>query len=611
MSLSAMARQWLAAAAVLLAGIAGTPAVAAATVSAGYSHTCAVTSVGDPLCWGGAPVQGLADQQVVDIRAGRDFSCALLQSGAVRCWGKNDRFQLGTAAGAAPGQPVGGLSGAVQVAAGERHACARTGGGDVYCWGEAAQGQLGGAAGSAPSAVAVKVPGLSGALQVAAAQASTCAVLQGGVVACVGAGSLLAGADADPGTPRIVPGVNDASSVAVSATHGCLVRAGGQVACWGRNANGELGTPASAATAAVPVEVPGLGGPVQAVAAGTGFSCALLASGTLACWGSNASGQLGTGYPLNTSQAPAPVVGILKALSLSAGAQHVCAVLEGDYVNCWGNGENNRLSIASCDLSSAYYPGFSYTRGPMFNNAGCLNSGPAVTPYAVATLGPNRDIELVMRWASKTMPDLFPGDYFSELFNTIPNFWLSNYRNGRYLAVNAHGTPKLVFMGPESGDAMVDLGPLTGWVRAALEGMAAQSGLELMAQPYISGFYVPMCRLIVPYAVRGTAGGALPAGFKPISIRVETDGGQIADVPLREGERWNMLTTDTDWLTLNRHQPGQPIPAGMKAEPVYRGVADGCIAGLPTSGKARVSLLYTVDGKKGLLRVQAYIGTVS
>lgn len=357
--------------------------------------------------------------------------------------------------------------------------------------------------------------------------------------------------------------------------------------------------------------MPGLGGPAQAVATGAGFSCALLQSGSLACWGKNTSGQLGTGYPLNASQAPAPVVGILKALSLSAGAEHICAVLEGGYVNCWGNGANNRLAVASCDLFSAYYPGFTYARGPSFNNAACGSSGPAVTPYAVDRLGPNRDIELVLRWAGRTLPKTFPGDYFSALFDSIPNFWLSDYRNGRYLAVNAHGTPKLVFMGPESGNAMVDLGPLTDWVRLALEGTAAQSGLQLMAQPYISGFYIPFCRLIVPFAVRGTATGALPEGFTPISIRVDTDDGHSAQIDLPRGERWTMLTIDTDWLTLNPHQPGQPIPAGMRAEPVYRGAADTCIPGFTTSAQASVTLLYSVGGMKGQLRVRTYVSSVS
>ncbi|WP_370877015.1 RCC1 domain-containing protein [Acidovorax sp. A1169] len=503
MSLSGIAGQWVAAIGFLFASLVCTPA-AATTVSAGYSHSCAASSTKAPQCWGTlAAPQWLTGRDYIDIQSGRDFSCALHKSGTVSCWGNNDYFQLGIPTGATPGQSVSGLPAAVQVAVGERHACARTHGRDVYCWGDAGRGQLGTAAGSAASAVAVKVPGLSGAVQVAAAQASTCAVLQGGAVACVGAGSLLAGADSDPGTPRTLPGIGDAVRLAVAEGHGCLVRSGGQVVCWGRNASGELGTTASPAIAAVPVEVPGLGGPAQAVATGAGFSCALLQSGTLACWGKNTSGQLGTGYPLNAAQAPAPVVGILKALSLSAGAEHTCAVLEGGYVNCWGNGANNRLSIASCDLSSAYYPGFTYARGPSFNNAACGSTGPAVTPYAVDKLGPNRDIELVMRWAGRTLPDVFPGDYFSELFDNIPNFWLSNYRNSRYLAVNMHGTPKLIFLGPESGNAMVDLGPLIDWVRP-INPITPYIGQWVLTtnQPYY-----PPCTIDVRHATDDSSAG--------------------------------------------------------------------------------------------------------
>lgn len=439
---------------------------AATTVSAGATHSCSVSNAGASSCWGSLTTS-LASRDAIDVRAGRDFSCALLKSGSVSCWGKNDLFQLGTASGDPVGQQVAGLTGAVQIAAGDTHACALTSAGDVYCWGDGSSGQLGEPA-RAVSATAVRVAGLSNAANVSAGKGSTCAVLKDGTAACLGSGSQLAGADSEPRTPKILPGFNDVTGISTYESHGCLVRTGGQVACWGSNTNGQLGSAASNAAISAPVDVAGIGGAAQAVSVGKGYSCAVLNSGAISCWGANDKGQLGTGYPLSASQAPRQVVGITNARTVSTGAEHACAVLDGDFVNCWGAPGNDRLGIDACYTTGAEYPGFAYQKGPIFNNGACLASATgAITPYAVRNLGPNNDMALVLNWAGRTMPSVFPGSFFPEFFTYVPNFFLADYKNRRYLAITANGTPKLVFMGPESADTIIDLGPLSDWAREA------------------------------------------------------------------------------------------------------------------------------------------------
>ncbi|MES2612048.1 MAG: regulator [Pseudomonadota bacterium] len=582
----------------------------ATTVSAGYSHTCSTSADNVARCWGSQQTQGMDAFRMDDVQAGRDFSCALGRLGTVSCWGtRNDAGQLGTQQTYPSGlQVVRGLQDVRQIAVGERHACALAQAGTVYCWGDASQGQQGEPARTAV-ADATPVAALANVQSIAAGNGVTCAVQRDGRVVCLGAGSGLAGAAEAPLTPRQVPGISDARAVSVFDGHACVLRAQGSVACWGRNDHGELGTAASAPHT-TPVEVAGLPGAAKAVSAGKGFTCALMGGdgGTLQCWGSNASGQLGTGWPFKASQAPTQVVGISNALSVSAGAEHACAVLDGGYVNCWGAPGNDRLGIGLCDTHTAIYPGVTYER-PYFNNAGCLASMGAITPHAVMGLGPNHDIELVLRWAHTALPGVF--STAPLYWDYIANYHQHNYADGRAAAVNVHGTPRLLFVGPESGGQVADLGPLAHWVRQAMEGMAAHSGLQLMAQPYMPIQSVPYCQLIVPFAVRGTQAGALPAGLRPISIRVETDNGKVAEIPVAEGEHWTLLTTDTDWLTLHTRTPGQPIPAGMKEEPVYRGVARGCVPGFTTSANASVTFFYTVGGQKGQLRVRAIVGSVS
>ena len=135
-------------------------------VTAGSTHTCAVTSGGDAFCWGSnsdgrlgdgttddrAPptsVAGLADTPIVAISAGFNHTCALTAAGGVSCWGGNASGQLGNGETAESGTPVlvsGLSSGVVSVSSGGFHTCALTQDGQVLCWGENVFGQVAAAA---------------------------------------------------------------------------------------------------------------------------------------------------------------------------------------------------------------------------------------------------------------------------------------------------------------------------------------------------------------------------------------------------------------------------------------------------------------------------------
>ena len=456
--------------ALFVAGGLGSPAFAwepQARISSGYDTSCAVSERGLAECWGAVPLRPTGFGAAVDVKAGQGFNCALLPSGAVSCFGKLGSFDYGLpGAGASSttlGTPIAGVAQAVELAVGATHACARTAAGQVHCWGDASQGQLGAAAGASP-AQAVPIHAWTGVAKIAAGRHVTCAVLQGGAVSCLGSGSLLAGADADPATPRRVPFVSDATDVSIFDGHGCVLRAGGQLACWGRNATGALGVPAGADAIGTIVDVPDLGGAATAIATGEAFSCARLQGGALKCWGSNASGQLGIGHGKSTATPQSGhVLGISDALAVSAGQTHACAVLDGGYVNCWGSSQGTNQGF--CHDREVFYPGEPYEDKAVPSNC---ETGIQYTPMAVTGIGPAADYYYLRRAVRETFPNETSSGFDMDDSLGIPyikNYKWSIFRTGNALGINGHGTPHLFFQGPTRTSEILDLGPLADWMR--------------------------------------------------------------------------------------------------------------------------------------------------
>jgi hypothetical protein len=131
-----------------------------------------------------------------------------------------------------------------------------------------------------------------------------------------------------------LPSLNRGATLAAGFSHSCALLADGRVQCWGGNQNGQLGNGSKTDFSYVPVAVSGITTAV-AVAAGGDHTCALLANGTVQCWGENRFGQLGTGN-LNKSAVPVTVIGITNAVAVTAGWEHSCAILSDGRVTCWG-----------------------------------------------------------------------------------------------------------------------------------------------------------------------------------------------------------------------------------------------------------------------------------
>jgi len=191
-----------------------------------------------------------------DVSIGSYHSCVLRSGRSMNCMGRNDAGQLGT--GDVIWHSISwvvapmGASHPTALAVGDSHTCAvfpAVGGSMVSCWGDHSVGQLGGRS---------------------------------------GAGTLV---------PRTVGGIEPSvATLEAGANHTCTIVAGesrrNQVRCWGDNSFLQCGESAARPTENPP-SVEGTVGAEQ-VTAGNSHSCALLAAGSVVCWGQNRRGQLGS-----------------------------------------------------------------------------------------------------------------------------------------------------------------------------------------------------------------------------------------------------------------------------------------------------------------------------
>jgi alpha-tubulin suppressor-like RCC1 family protein len=288
----------------------------------------------------GAGGAGLAP---IAVSAGGEYTCVTLPDGTGQCTGRNQFGQHGngTVTDSTVLDPIS-LATATHVSAGDEFACALLMNGTVKCWGLGESGQRGDGSFSTFALTPVDVIGLTGATALATGYGQACVLLGDGTMRCWGEnreGQLGNGTTATPGTARpvVVVGIAGATAIATGAYHTCALLSDGTVKCWGRNGQGQLGN-GTLNSSSTPVQVETGFGPlsgVTAIAGGGAHTCALLANGTVRCWGDNIEGQLGDGTTLGKPNG-IQVTGINSAVAISAGWQHTCAILSDGTARCWG-----------------------------------------------------------------------------------------------------------------------------------------------------------------------------------------------------------------------------------------------------------------------------------
>ena len=160
--------------------------------------------------------------------------------------------------------------------------------------------------------------------------------------------------------PRATPSA--VTQISAGEGHVCALFSNGTIKCWGYNGEGQLGygdttdRGIDASTMGANLATVDLGTRLTATKIVTGeyFTCALLNTKQVKCWGQNHRAQLGSGDSTNIGTASGQMGDNLAVVSIgsdqfvvdiTAGANHVCVLLQSNAVKCWGNEFSNGTSI--------------------------------------------------------------------------------------------------------------------------------------------------------------------------------------------------------------------------------------------------------------------------
>ncbi|MDR1710663.1 MAG: hypothetical protein LBR58_02200 [Propionibacteriaceae bacterium] len=305
-------------------------------VAAGSYHFLALKSDGTVVAWGSnenkqaKPPKGL--KSVAAISAGSHFSVALKTNGTVVAWGDvppvcdgEDDDCPGDDSGSADSVPSG-LRDVAAISAGEYHVLALKKDGTVVGWGTA---------GTDADSGQDRVPdGLTSVTAVAAGEYHSLALKSDGTVVAWGSN--------DDGQCDVPAGLNDVVAISAGRDSSWALKSDGTVVAWG-NARAPIGLAgvvgisvgmngyAWRADGSL-VNLEGSGEPpaslsgATAIAAGNGFSLAVMPDGTVRAWGHDS-------YTGGQTTVPA---GLGNVVGVAAGDSHALAVKSDGTVVGWG-----------------------------------------------------------------------------------------------------------------------------------------------------------------------------------------------------------------------------------------------------------------------------------
>ncbi len=406
-------------------------------------------------------VAGLA--QVIDLSAGPYRTCGVLADGQVFCWGRSVSAVAGAPVSASEATPtLVDLPGpADQISVGGDHACAITTAARVMYWGSNDAGQLR-HGGSLFDRGPVTVTGLTDVVQISASSRGTCARTAQGQVACWG--GLVVGMHGPlrPTSGWSLPGFVPlpAAAAVLSGPGPSAVLTDGRGFCWDERAysratlaDGSVSAPNLAVPEQVAAEVRVAAGTSGLARLGFGGACVLNGRGTLAC----------TNTPQGTAPFPASGVQAQAVVSVAAGWTHACAVLATGTVQCWGSNGFGERGTGAVGDAAVVAP----VVGP--GGAGQFKLWADADFSPAQRLQRQQEGARVLDQLEAAFPQWLPATQRvqtqagSIVLRTYPANTPPVSASGHAVATDLSAPePRLYYRGPFSADAWWDMGPLLG-----------------------------------------------------------------------------------------------------------------------------------------------------
>ncbi len=156
------------------------------------------------------------------------------------------------------------------------------------------------------------------------------------------------------------------SAIVAGEEFTCFFSTAGRVSCWGSDGAGQSGNFAAAGVTQfvpvfvdLPAEVV-----VTQIADGRAHACPVTSIGGIKCWGDNSQQQLGNAGPLvfrNVTPVDVALPAGAKAIQVTGGDSHSCAIVAGGSVWCWGADDTGSLVTGSrLELFSRFLVGLPF-----------------------------------------------------------------------------------------------------------------------------------------------------------------------------------------------------------------------------------------------------------
>lgn len=176
-----------------------------------------------------------------------------------------------------------------------------------------------------------------------------------------GVGPVIVRATSGDARAEVMLWAETTTQLAVGGSHSCVLTVRGEVYCWGSNRSGELGT-GNTESRATPTRVATDVRFISILAAGD-HACGLANLGAAYCWGWNGNGQLGNGQLENSQNGVSPysttpdrVEGGLAFQRLSTSQFHVCGLTQSKAAYCWGHNSFGALGRGNRKATSVPIP---------------------------------------------------------------------------------------------------------------------------------------------------------------------------------------------------------------------------------------------------------------